>query len=51
MFNSVIQIFGENFVKNNKDNIVPIINGKQGELVHICNLNWGNNIITKSNKK
>ena len=45
-FNVIAQLFGENFVKNNKDNIYLIINGKQSELIYKCNLNKGNNTVT-----
>ena len=45
-YQAVYPIFGENFVKNNKDNIDLIINGKQNELVNKYLLTKGENIIT-----
>ena len=39
-------IFGEEFVKNNKDNIELIINGKKTVSVKKCRLKGGDNIIT-----
>ena len=44
-------IFGENFVKNNKDNIELIINGEKNMLVHYYELNEGENKITMIIKK
>ena len=38
-------IFGEKFVKNNKDNISLIINGAQNQLVNKCQLNKGENTV------
>ena len=40
------QIFGEQFVINNKDNIELIINGQANSLIHKCYLKEGDNIIT-----
>ena len=40
------EIFGVEFVKNNKDNIELIINGVKNKLSHLCSLNGGKNIIT-----
>ena len=39
-------IFGEDFVENNKNNISLIIDGKQKGLVHNCELKEGENTIT-----
>ena len=40
-----VRIFGENFVKNNKDNITLIINGKESKLISKYNLKEGENNI------
>ena len=45
-FNSLMILFGKEFVKNNIDNIDLIINGKESKLVDRCISNKGNNIIT-----
>ena len=45
-FNAIFDIFGEMFVKNNKDNIYLIINGQQNELVNKFRLNQRVNNIT-----
>ena len=39
-------IFGKEFVENNKDNIDLTINGKKNELVNFCELKEGKNYIT-----
>ena len=44
-------IFGETFVKNNKENIGLIINGKESVLVSQCQLKKGENIIKMIIKK
>ena len=43
---SLCDIFGENFVYSNKDNIELIINGKNNELINEYELKEGENIIT-----
>ena len=44
--NAVYNIFGNEFVENNKDNIELIINGKQSKLVSVYELMPGENNIT-----
>ena len=44
--NNDYNIFGEEFVKNNKDNIELIINGEKSELLSEYNLKQGENIIS-----
>ena len=43
--NNANKIFGNTFVKNNKDNIELIINGNKSKLIGICNLKEGENKI------
>ena len=45
-FKDNYNIFGEDFVENNKNNISLIIDGKQKGLVHNCELKEGENTIT-----
>ena len=45
------EIFGEEFVENNKDNISLVINGKKSPLVSCCFLKKGENTVTMLIKK